>query len=527
MKKNLPYAALLVGFAADVLFWDKTPGVSYAVFIIFALVLGYGLLHTQQVHPARRNHFLLALIIFFCVMSFLRKDFLTSFLNYVLVLFSVAVLAVTFRSGEWISYNVRDYLVRFFQLISSLFVHPKDPTPSSDSPQIEQDRIQSRKNLLPILRGILLAIPILLIFTTLLSSADLVFAQKMDEFLLNFQMEKVNEYLRRAFFILLVAYFFIGIIRHAALRSQLDNRSGDQKSQTAPFLGFIETSIILGSVILLFSVFVIIQFRYLFSGPSNINLSGFTYSEYARRGFGELVAVAVFSLLLLKSLGVVSKREGKRQNSVFSGLIFGLVATVLIILVSAFQRLLLYESAYGFSQLRTYAHVFMIWLGILLLAVMVFEIRERPRIFANLVLVVLIGFTATLNVLNVDAFIARQNIKRALQGQDLDVSYLTTLTDDAVPVLVREFTSDELPSEIREEIGVALVCHTARLNEADLSGNDHWQSFHLSTWYAERALEKIQEGLSGYHTRNHDGSVTVITPDGMEHFVCQNSIAFD
>jgi len=527
MKKYLLYAALLVGFAADFLFWDKTPGVSFAIFILFALALGYGILHSQQIHPDRRNRLLLILILFFCVMSFLRRDILTTFLNYVLVMFSVIILAATFRNGDWISYNIRDYLVGSFQVIGSLFVHPKDPTPSSDPQQAEQDRVHNRKNLLSILRGILLAVPILLIFTTLLSSADLVFAQQLDRFFLNFQMEKVNEFLRRGFFIVLVAYFFIGIIRHAAFRSRKEKTPDNEKSQTAPFLGFIETTIILGSVILLFVFFVVIQFRYLFSGPSNISLSGFTYSEYARRGFGELVAVAVFSLLLLKSLSVVSKREGKKQKKIFLLLVAGLVVSALIILVSAFQRLLLYENAYGFSQLRIYAHVFMIWLGILLVGAILLELLERPRMFANVLLAVLIGFTATLNLMNVDAFIARRNIDRAVNGQELDRFYLTGLSEDAVPVLVQRYQSQEIPVEVREEIGAVLVCQQLHIDEMKDSQNKHWQSFHLSPWLAQKALDKVQDNLSSYIKLDSNGIITVISPSGTFRHVCQNSVFID
>ncbi len=43
---------------------------------------------------------------------------------------------------------------------------------------------------------------------------------------------------------------------------------------------------------------MILQFTYLFGGTDNINVEGFTYSEYAVRGFFELVAVAVISLIL-------------------------------------------------------------------------------------------------------------------------------------------------------------------------------------------------------------------------------------
>jgi len=48
------------------------------------------------------------------------------------------------------------------------------------------------------------------------------------------------------------------------------------------------------------------------------------------------------------------------------------------------------------------------------------------------------GFAAVLavNAVNPDAVIARTNIERARHGEELDAYYLTTLSADAVPVLV-------------------------------------------------------------------------------------------
>ena len=55
---------------------------------------------------------------------------------------------------------------------------------------------------------------------------------------------------------------------------------------------------------------------------------------------------------------------------------------VIVMLISAYQRLVLYEMAYGFSRLRTYTHVFMIWLGLLLITVVILEITRRERVAA-------------------------------------------------------------------------------------------------------------------------------------------------
>jgi len=524
MRKKVLLTSLFLGIAFDILFWKKASGISFIIFIVLCLVAGYLLLRAQHIRPARKSLFLLVPIIFFSVMTFVRSDPLTSFLNYALTLFSAAVLVMTYRSGLWILYGLSDYTANTFHLIGSMLSLGWAQITNTD-PQKASNERKHKNHVWPIVRGLLLAFPVLLVFTALFSSADLIFAQRLDDFLVNLNLEKLTEFIFRGSYILIIAYLLLGIIRHAESRSQNEKLIGLDKPTVAPFLGFTEASIMLGSVLLLFSAFVVIQFQYFFSGEANIIIEGFTYSEYARRGFGELVAVAVFSLILLQCLSAITKRESDKHKRSFSGLVIGLVVLVIIILASSFQRLFLYESAYGFSQLRTYSHVFMIWLGILLMAVVVIEILNRQRAFANIVLLVLIGFTASLNTLNVDGFVARENINRAVHGKVLDASYLSTLTSDAIPTLAKAYSSSGLSSIIKDGVGAAIVCYEAS-NEADDSQVQSWQSFHFSDWKAARELDAIRESLKRYRIQDDDWPTIVISPNGTE-YPCHNFLFFD
>jgi FtsH-binding integral membrane protein len=129
--------------------------------------------------------------------------------------------------------------------------------------------------------------------------------------------------------------------------------------------------------------FVVVQFQYFFGGTTNIHVDGYTYAEYARRGFGELVTVAFFALLMLLTLSAITKRDTETQRRVFSGLGVTLVALLLVMLVSAFKRLGLYEEVYGFSRLRTYTHVFLIWIGLLLIATIALRFAGAHVYFCN------------------------------------------------------------------------------------------------------------------------------------------------
>ena len=182
-----------------------------------------------------------------------------------------------------------------------------------------------------------------------------------------------------------------------------------------------------------------------------------------------------------------------------------LVALVLVILVSSYQRLSLYESAYGFTNLRLYAHVFIIWLGFLLAGTIVLEFLDRDQLFATVSILTMVGFAITLNIINVDGFIVQHNIQRAVNGQELDARFLASLSSDAVPALTQQYlsTSNE---DIQIEIGNILKCHSEKLDYSD-SEHNHWQSFHIADWRAKRDLEEIDAILVDYECFFDEGRV--------------------
>jgi hypothetical protein len=272
--------------------------------------------------------------------------------------------------------------------------------------------------------------------------------------------------------------------------------------------------------------FVIIQFQYFFGGQANISIEGYTYSEYARKGFGELVAVAFISLLLLLGLGAITRRENSTQRRIFSILGAILVGLVIVMLISAYQRLVLYETAYGFSRLRTYTHVFMLWLGLLLLAVAALEMIHHERAVGLAMLLTALGFIASLGLLNVDAFIVERNIQREIQGMGevssengvtLDTQYFLDLSDDAVPPLVAAYQDPSLPDLVQQEVGASLAC--IRYTRDQETRELPWQSFHYSRYAADQALEAVNKNLDDYEIKDEDLPVTVTTPDGQE-FSC-------
>ena len=266
----------------------------------------------------------------------------------------------------------------------------------------------------------------------------------------------------------------------------------EERPLIKPFLGRVELLIIFGGVLVVFAIFVGIQFRYFFFAQDNISASGYTYAQYARRGFGELVTVALFSLILVAFSVKFAKYETKHAKMGHFYLVVALVLCVMVILASAFQRLLLYERAYGFTRLRMYSHLFMIWLGLFLVAAAVLTLKARPKLFTNAAIIFGVGFTFTLNLVNVDAAIVRQNIRHASASNPLDTYYLESLSSDALPALIAASVKSDVSESVLNDVDELIDLYSDRLN-SDNSAFARREKTHFAGIYGKWLLNRNLE----------------------------------
>ena len=115
-------------------------------------------------------------------------------------------------------------------------------------------------------------------------------------------------------------------------------------------LGAAEALVVLVVIDAVVGLFVGLQVAYLFGGQSTLVAAGMTYSDYARRGFFELVAAAC----LAGAVVVVLEATVARRSRPYLVALLGLLALTAVVLVSAALRLRLYQDAYGWTELRLY-----------------------------------------------------------------------------------------------------------------------------------------------------------------------------
>ncbi len=98
-------------------------------------------------------------------------------------------------------------------------------------------------------------------------------------------------------------------------------------------------------------LFFLVQASYLFSAFSSRLPEGFTYAEYARRGFFELCAITALNFALLWLISRSSSEEVHGKTLLKSMMTVLLLENLLFASI-AFSKLLLYISVYGFTMLR-------------------------------------------------------------------------------------------------------------------------------------------------------------------------------
>lgn len=296
----------------------------------------------------------------------------------------------------------------------------------------------------PVARGLVLAVPLMLIFAVLFASADPIFNRKFED-LLNLRID-LGDLPGRIIFILAVTWLAGGLLSVAATglpsmeRASLGAATRSAAIGAGRALGSTEAIVVLVAIDLVVGLFVALQLAYLFGGLDTLDAAGMKYSDYARRGYFELVAAAALAGGVLVAL----EYEVTRRSRAYVALALGLVGLTIVVLASAALRLKLYQDAYGWTELRLYVAVSIVAMAATLLALAAFLALDRTRWLGHAMAVIGLVSLISLNVLAPAAFVAERNLARVIDPSlvppdgeaSLDSNYLGVLPDDAIPALV-------------------------------------------------------------------------------------------
>lgn len=498
IARRVLLGAVLLGILADPLFRDGQWGVGLlAWMVVFAAIL-VALVRQSRRPLSRESSSWLAVAVLFAAGLSWRDAEVLQFFDVLAMLAALVLLAMSldalpvpalalarvrdliraaFETGLEVATGVVPLLMRDAEFHGTL-------RPSSDG---AVRRIG---------RALVITVPLLLLFTFLLTQADPVFGS-----FITFPDIDIGEILSH----ILIAGFFAWVVAGWLRRSLLAQPGAAGAAATPPLLtlGATDVTLALGALNVLFAAFVVVQIGWLFGGEALVlRTTGLSYAEYARRGFFELTCVAGLLLPVLLGAQALIPATDVRTLRLHRRLAVPLVVLLGAMMCSAGARMNLYIQYYGISTDRLYATSFMIWLVIVFVWLALTVLRSRPRTFAAGLVVSGFAVLFTLNVLNPDALVARANLARGdaersgAAGSDL--RYVASLGGDAVPMLVSALTAPHLAVDTS---AVGDRCAAARIlldrwtgeRSARMAGN--WTQWNMARSGAALAIRAHEAEL--------------------------------
>ncbi|WP_342032501.1 DUF4173 domain-containing protein [Mesobacillus boroniphilus] len=329
-----------------------------------------------------------------------------------------------------------------------------------------------------VLIGVAISLPLLFVIVNLLVSADQQFGNMLGTIPRWLLGLKIEEEILRTIAITIYTLAIFGVLQVLRAKQPLPVEQPAQKEKMA--WDSVVSLTVLTLLNIVYLLFVIVQFQYFFSETLT---DGFTYAEFARRGFFELLFVTMLNLLIISTFVSFVEKGSKILTRALRGLLSLLVIFSGVMLYSAFIRLFMYEEAYGFTFARVLAHSFMIFLLVILCYSFMRIWMERLSLVRFYIISAIIFYTLV-NTIQLDRFVVERNLERYLETGKIDIYYLNSLSYEGVEGLVELYKINP---------GHPGLSDLLLQRKQDLMySEENWNSINMSRRSAEKALMDLE-----------------------------------
>ena len=350
-------------------------------------------------------------------------------------------------------------------------------------------KLRQGKNLVAVLIGLVLCIPVLGIVLPLLIDADRGFAQLIGQVIQDL-VGNLFSILLYALFAIPVGCYLFGLVGGSIhrRRTQVDRQGLEKTAGSFRMIPDVSVYTVLLMVGVVYLVFIGLQFGYLFAALAGQFPGAYeSYAEYARAGFFELCAVAAFNGVLLLAAGCLSKKSG-RESGMLRLLNLAISVMTLLLLATAMSKMALYVDAYGLSVRRVLPSWFMIFMGLCCVLVMVLQFKHfsivRGIAVLGSVMFVLLCLT------DVGGLVAGYNLRQYQEGSlpNLSMEFLYDCGYGGISPAQELYQQTDDPV-IRQE----LEDYLERMQIHAYYDNEHWESMTVQSLIAQSRLQNFGE----------------------------------
>ncbi len=304
------------------------------------------------------------------------------------------------------------------------------------------------------------------VLCVVLSSADMVFLHGVENFADYFSGIFTVKTLWKIALGILAGLYLFGVVYNSYFSYDKDDKEFKIKGD------LLIIACVMLSALAVYTIFVVIQFKYLFAGstlPYGLNVT-----EYARKGFFELLGLTCVNLAAILVVTKLTEHIKGKKSVFVKAMNMYLCAVTVVLLASSFYRMHLYNETDGLTRLRFLVFGFLAFELIGLLAT--FFYIAKPKF--NIVMVygaLALCYYMVLNVVPMDAIVAKNQIDRYLSGQRNETIYARTLSIDAAEEIARIYHESTDPVAIQN----AEKWLEEKQAEAKMLDNG-WRSLNLS-----------------------------------------------
>ena len=474
----------ILSILQSILFWEKEPGISVILFVISFLV---GLIYLMYKHKKIENKkaFILAIpIILLSATYFVYHNILFQTVNVLAIVLLTIIMCIY---ATRLHVKIQEFLVKVIALLAGSFESISDVIDSLKNKFKKKEDIENEKTekLKQGLKSFIYAIPVILIVLMLLMSADSVFANIFEnifgEFQHIFMAENFVMFCLRVCIIIIFFFIFSGFFVNILKKDTMFNSESEEKIMEIR-IEKMTINMILTILNMFYFIFSIIQFTSLFS---NINTNDFDYATYARQGFFQLMIISFINIVMI----ILAKVNKENISSYTKGMSILTLLFTMVILLSAFFRMNLYEKAYGYTYLRLFVYYILATEFILILPIGLWILDKKIDILKWTIGIITIMYVI-LNFSNIESTIAERNVDRYFENQEeneIDLDYLFHHTGtDAIGQIKRLLNA-------KDESVVERVKEYLLLEKEELQNTEtNWQETNLSEIHAKEELMNIK-----------------------------------
>ena len=475
---------IILSLLQSILFWEKEPGISVMLFVISVLV-GLIYLMYKDKKVENKKAFLLAIpITLLSATYFIYHNTLFQTTNVLIIVMLTIIMCIY---ATRLHVKIQELLTKAIELLAGTFESIRDVIDSlkhkfTKKEDIENEKSEKRKQ---ILKSFIYAIPVVFIVFLLLMSADSIFANIFEnifgEFKNIFMAENFVMFCLRICIIVIFFFIFSGFLVNLLKKDTMFNSENEEK-MVEIHIEKMTLNMILSILNIFYFMFSIIQFTSLFS---NIHTNDFDYATYARQGFFQLMLISLINIVMI----VLAKVNKGNISNYTKGMSMLTLLFTIVILLSAFFRMNLYEKAYGYTYLRLFVYYILATEFILILPIGLWILDKKIDIVKWTIGIVTIMYVI-LNFSNIESTIAKRNVDRYFENQEeneIDLEYLFHHTGtDAIGQMKRLLNAKD--ETVVKRVKEYLLQEKEELQDTKNS----WQETNLSEIKAKEELINIQ-----------------------------------